>query len=179
MIGAVCLIGLGAREVLVDAADLDSISRHRWRLHRARITSGGDYVYVARRERGRTILLHREITAAPPGSHVDHVNGVRLDNRRANLRVGTHAENMRNRKMHVNNTSGHRGVSWSRSSLGWRAAIKVDGRTRVLGVYASKLEAAAAYQGARQRATGDPTSPRIACAPDAARRNRRSPTCSS
>lgn len=44
------------------------------------------------------IFLHRLITQCPDGFEVDHQNHDGLDNRRANLRVGTHAENMRNGK---------------------------------------------------------------------------------
>ncbi len=42
-------------------------------------------------------FLHKVIMPAPKGMHVDHINGSRLDNRKCNLRVCTHAENQRNK----------------------------------------------------------------------------------
>lgn len=52
--------------------------------------------YAVGRIEGRRVYMHRIITAAPVDLHVDHVNGDSLDNRRANLRIGTPAENLRN-----------------------------------------------------------------------------------
>jgi hypothetical protein len=44
------------------------------------------------------ILMHRLITKAPPGMVVDHINHDGLDNRRCNLQVCTHQENMWNQR---------------------------------------------------------------------------------
>ena len=55
------------------------------------------------------------------GLEIDHINGDPLDNRRKNLRICTHAENMRNRKIFKNNTSGFKGVSWCKETNKWCA----------------------------------------------------------
>lgn len=48
--------------------------------------------------RDTTIYLHRVVTGAPKGKEVDHINHDTLDNRRENLKVGSHTDNMRNGK---------------------------------------------------------------------------------
>ena len=47
-----------------------------------------------------SISMHRLIAGARPDQLVDHINGDVFDNRRANLRLCTNAENLRNRKPH-------------------------------------------------------------------------------
>jgi hypothetical protein len=77
--------GGGRVVALVDDADHARLARFHWR----QLSSG----YVARRQRhrgGRRVLyLHREVVGATHGDllRVEHVNGDKLDNHRANLRV--------------------------------------------------------------------------------------------
>lgn len=97
---------------LIDDANLEWLTQWQWRLH-----SRGYVVRNANR-----FLLHRVILDAPSGREVDHINGDKLDNRRANLRLVTHAENMQNRPHpHSRNRSGHRGVSWDAKKGKWAA----------------------------------------------------------
>ncbi len=72
----------------VDAADFEWLSRWTWCLYNG---------CAGRREKGKLILMHRQIMQPPPGMIVDHKNRNKLDNTRANLRNCTHAENARNR----------------------------------------------------------------------------------
>lgn len=83
--------------------------------------------------------MHRDILGAKPGQIVDHVNGNGLDNRRANLRICTHAENMRNHR-------GSKGVDRFRGR--WRARIQFDHSSKFLGLFDTKKEAAEAYHAA-------------------------------
>lgn len=65
---------------------------------------------------------------------VDHINGDPLDNRRSNLRLVTHQQNIRNRGgPQANSSTGLLGVSRKRSK--WRAYINVDGKQINLGVF--------------------------------------------
>lgn len=61
------------------------------------------YAYAFHYENGqrKRILLHRFLTNAPSGREVDHGNHRGTDNRRANLSVCTHRENMNNQKRYV------------------------------------------------------------------------------
>jgi hypothetical protein len=80
--------------------------------------------------------LHRVIgermTGEPLGKRVvDHMNGNSLDNRRENLRVVSHMENIRNRAgANKNGTSGHLGVSFHKGKGRWRAYIMLPGTER-------------------------------------------------
>jgi len=89
--------------------------------------------------------MHRVILDAPPAVEVDHINRNGLDNRRANLRLATRAENTRNAKLSRRNTSGFRGVSFDHFSGRWLAIVKSDGKTYRLGAFATPEEAAFAY----------------------------------
>ena len=95
--------------------------------------------------------MHNVIAGAP---QVDHVNGDGLDNRRANLRPASTAQNARNRSRPSTNRSGFKGVSWVRDRGHWRAGIKVDGRSLNLGSFADPVEAAKAYDEAARRLHG-------------------------
>jgi len=81
--------GLFAR---VDPEDFEELSRYKWSA-----SQSGKNFYAVRQEKGRTILMHRQIMAPPEGMIVDHINRNKLDNSRANLRVCSHRENTRNR----------------------------------------------------------------------------------
>lgn len=107
--------------------------------------------YVEVRHRGKWYLAHRLafaiVEGAWPEQLVDHINGNGIDNRWANLRKATTAQNARNRKTPSTNTTGHRGVvAVTRfGQVGYEARIKVNGKVIELGRFKSKQEAAAAY----------------------------------
>lgn len=94
--------------------------------------------YVATKINNKNVYMHnllvREIL-------VDHINKIRTDNRRCNLRKCTSQENNRNRSKAKNNTSGIIGVSWKQKSNKWRAYIVIDGRQKHLGEYSVKEHA--------------------------------------
>lgn len=88
---------------------------------------------------------------------VDHINGNGLDNRRCNLRVCSHGENMRNRTMNRNNRSGYKGVYFDPDKNGrpWRAQIRANGRKHSLGRFDTAEQAYEAYQKAAERLHGE------------------------
>jgi hypothetical protein len=100
-------------------------------------------------------LLSRFIMdAVDPQIKVDHINHDILDNRRSNLRLCTHAENCRNRRTPINNTSGYTGVYWAEDRNCWRAQITYNKRTMYLGSFSSKTKAAKAYNRAAKELFG-------------------------
>jgi len=84
-----------------------------------------------------------------PAVAIDHINGVRSENRIQNLREAGPAENQQNRGRQRNNKSGFTGVSWDQSAGKWRAGIRADGRARNLGGYDSPEQASEAYLAAK------------------------------
>lgn len=88
------------------------------------------------------------VYGAWPEGEVDHINGNRMDNRIANLRVCSRSENSKNRRLSRSNTSGFKGVHWHKRLGKWVAKIKVDGRHVHLGCFGSPGEAFAAYKAA-------------------------------
>lgn len=96
---------------------------------------------------------------------VDHKNQKKYDNRWVNLRECSESQNHANTGLQSNNTSGHKGVSWSKQSGKWMAYIKVkdqgigktDGKgQRIhLGFFVDKKDAARAYNAAALKYFGD------------------------
>ena len=104
-------------------------------------TSGG---YIRISLHGRNIKAHRLAwymfhNTVP--EEVDHINGIRDDNRIVNLRACTHSQNMMNRKKHHNNKSGHPGVHYHKGKKRWIARVKVNGKRIGLGAYKFKKDA--------------------------------------
>jgi hypothetical protein len=81
----------------------------------------------------------------PEGMQIDHINGVRDDNRLENLRLATNSQNGMNTKKYKNNTSGVRGVRWNKSKGKWEASINVNGKTKYLGSFKDIKKAAEVY----------------------------------
>lgn len=94
---------------------------------------------------GETYRAHRlawiYMTGEEP-KEIDHVNGIRSDNRFENLRNVSHQENQKNMRMHKDNKSGISGVSWNKDKEKWRVRISVNGKETFLG-YANHLFEAA------------------------------------
>jgi hypothetical protein len=125
------------RFAIVDAADYEWLSKYRWFAK----GGGGGLFYAGRAERGRIIMMHREIMQTPPGMVTDHINHNPVDNRRVNLRNCTPEENQRNRRA-KSNKSGFVGVY--PYGKRWRALIQQKGEVVYEEVFDDKVEAAKA-----------------------------------
>ena len=99
-----------------------------------------------------------------PLKEIDHINGVRDDNRISNLRVASGSENASNRGVQSNNTSGHIGVSWCGRKGMWRSVVESRGVFHHVGYFETKVDAAAAYREASLKHHGE-FSPFL-CRPD-------------
>lgn len=90
-------------------------------------------------------------TGELPENDIDHINGVRSDNRRKNLRSCTRAENHQNNTKRSTNTSGYLGVSFRKSDDKWRAQITVNGKKRCVGLHDTPEEAYESYLRAKSK----------------------------
>ena len=102
---------------------------------------------------GRIYKAHRlawlYVHGVWPANTIDHINGAKSDNRIANIREATCQQNGANRRgPNRNATCGIRGVYWSKAHSRWKASIGHENKRRFLGLFASKDDAANAYNAA-------------------------------
>ena len=85
------------------------------------------------------ILFHRLVTDCPDDYDVDHIYHNKLDNRKSKLRITTTQQNCSNRKKNINNTSGHKGVTFNSVLNKWVAYIGHNNKLLYLG-YSDDLD---------------------------------------
>lgn len=91
------------------------------------------------------------VTGAWPTSDLDHINGVRTDNRWENLRLATVSENQQNLGgPRINNKCGHLGVFFNKQCGKFQANIWLDGKRSYLGLFSKAEDAGAAYLAAKK-----------------------------
>lgn len=138
---------------IVDAADMPFLTQWSWYAVPA---SDGSTFYAARshiRADGekRQLRMHNALMTPAQGLTVDHIDRDGLNNRRSNLRLANHRQNMANRRFKPG-CSGFRGVhKWGKR---WSANVSVDGKPTVVAVCDTALEAALAYDAAARTAYG-------------------------
>lgn len=106
--------------------------------------------YIVVRINGVLYLTHRLAWLYAYGhfplNQIDHINGIKDDNRLVNLRMATASENLMNVAIRVDNTSGFKGVSWQKHIKKWRARGRINGKDYHLGYFLTTKEASLAYQ---------------------------------
>lgn len=155
--GSIGLIPLpGGWTAVIDEEDIAAISKYRW----SATDGGGQYPYVTRSasRKGirKHIKLHRVLINAPAGLEVDHINGNSLDNRKVNLRICSHAQNLMNiHNKSMRGVSGYKGVARVTRSAKWRAYIKPNNKQKHLGIFSTPEAAARAYNVAAREYFGE------------------------
>jgi len=142
---------------IVDPDDYFEQAKYKWYAVR-----DGQQFYARRSFRTkegkkRHIQMHQQILKVPDGMMVDHINRKGLDNRNANLRPATAAQNALNRgKISSRNTvSKFKGIASCVGRRGWQARMRVDGKLRFLGYFYDEVEAAKAYDRAARKCHGE------------------------
>lgn len=132
----------------VDDCKFEELSKYRWIAIKA--SNGAYYAVRSEKINGKwcIIRMHREVYGNCEGFLVDHKDMDTLNNQFHNLRKCNKAQNGRNRGKQSNNTSGFKGVFWSKSTKKWLAVIKVDKKAINLGSFACRIEAAKVYDNA-------------------------------
>lgn len=110
---------------------------------------------------GRTYLAHRLAWVLHygewPSQRIDHINGVRHDNRIANLRLCTNSQNVAHQFKARVSASGLRGVYPERGR--WCSKIVINYQPHYLGSFSTKEAAADAYRAAAIKHFGDFAAP--------------------
>lgn len=99
---------------------------------------------------GKRIFAHKLAWAFVygkfPNGMIDHINGIRSDNRISNLRVVNSSENAHNQRNPSKRTkSGYLGVSWVSSRKKWQAGLGINGKYKFLGLFDDPKIAHQAY----------------------------------
>ena len=100
--------------------------------------------YYTTRVNGITYPVHRLIFMFHNGylpEVVDHIDGNPLNNKIENLRSANYLTNKYNQKDYKNNTSGHKGVYWSKEHQMWKTQINFNGKRKHLGYFNDLLDA--------------------------------------
>lgn len=140
----------------IDNEDYELVKQYCWHQHRDGYlrTCYESYYDDDGKKHNKYILMHRLIASVHgfgDKMEIDHINGIPYDNRLCNLRSVTHAQNMKNLKLCNNNTSGHKGVHYSKNEKKWKAFIIVDGKQTHLGTFSTYKEAVEAREKAEKR----------------------------
>jgi hypothetical protein len=129
-----------------------------WKVNRGGTAKVGEvaggvdaYGYICIRVNQRAYKAHRlawlYTHGGLPIDQIDHINGVRADNRLSNLREVNNQRNAENRRS-ARNVFGFLGVTRHRNR--WKAQITVGGRAKYIGLFISPTEAHAAYLEAKR-----------------------------
>jgi HNH endonuclease/AP2 domain len=86
-----------------------------------------------------------------PDKHLDHIDGIKNNNKITNLREATRSQNQQNQnKAQVGNKSGYLGVSWCNQKKKWKAEISKNRKHSQLGFFNCPKEAHQAYVQAKR-----------------------------
>lgn len=98
--------------------------------------------YLRVRILGGSILAHRIawffLHGHWPSKQIDHINGIKSDNRPENLREASSVENQQNAKLRKDSSSGIKGVTFCKITRKWTVNLRINGKPSCLGRFASK-----------------------------------------
>jgi hypothetical protein len=142
---------------IVDPEDYPRLAKYKWHLD-----PNGYTGYAARRgstrggKKGKKIYMHHEVIRVPRGLVCDHVNRNGLDNRKANVRPATRAQNNCNRRRGKRKMRyKYKGIYWNKQMKKWLAQICVNGECKYLGSFGDEVSAAKEYDMAARAYHGE------------------------
>lgn len=121
---------------IVSKQDFQLLSKYKWCLD--------EEGYVRGCVNNKGVKMHRFIMQTNKDEIIDHINNIRHDNRRENLKLSTPSDNARNRIRRSTYSSKYRGVSFVKADKKYKAAIFVNGKKHYLGQHSKEGDAAIA-----------------------------------
>lgn len=104
------------------------------------------HISVYKRKYPAHVLAWIYVYGIHPKDEIDHIDGVRNNNRISNLRAATRLQNQQYiSKIQTNNKSGVRGVCWNKQKNKWMASISSKGKSIHIGYYQTLEQAHMAY----------------------------------
>jgi hypothetical protein len=145
----------GGYEAIIDADDVGLVSGVLWCSAKT-----GNAVYAVTRRKDAAgkpsnLYMHRLLMGHTNVTPVDHRDLNGLNNRKANLRIVSVAENAKNCRLSLLNRSGVKGVSWRQDRGKWQVHIRIDYKRISLGHFSFLEDAAAAYAAASVKYHGE------------------------
>lgn len=143
---------------IVDPDDYDRLSKYKWYAIRCKNTYyAGRHSRTCKDGKRIYIRMHREVLKPPRGFLIDHINRHGWDNRKANLRIVTHAQNILNRSYTKPKTapSKYKGVTWHKPQRKWAVQICYNNIHKNVGYFHDEIEAAKAYDAAARKHHGE------------------------
>ena len=138
------------KEFYFDIEDYDKIKQYCWRENNNGYIVTNDYT-----KKPSLLLLHQIIMNADIGMDVDHIFHKTYDNRKSQLRITTHSNNLKNHKIANNNTSGVTGVCFITKDQKYFAYIHVNKHRINLGYYKNFEDAVQARKQAEKKYFGE------------------------
>lgn len=116
--------------------------------------SGYRRIKIARRHYPAHRLAWLYVYGEWPNGQVDHANRNPDDNRIENLRIATRSQNQGNSVKPRHGAGSSRGAHFNRFKGRWQATIRLNGKTKFLGYFASEELAHEAYMAAAKAKYG-------------------------
>lgn len=128
--------------VTVDDEDVAKILSHTWYVNKSMLRNTGMHYFVWDHivdSKKVSTYLHRYImNCYDRGLEVDHKDHNGLDLRKESLRICTHGQNMHNRRLNAQNTTGYKNVQWHKAAGKYQVRIDYT----YYGLYDDAIEAA-------------------------------------
>lgn len=133
----------GFKTIIIDREDYEKINFVKWSVIRDHNTF---YAIAKNPTTHRTMRMHRIILGVNGCMSVDHINHNGLDNRKQNLKECTHYENTQNVLIRKDNSTGFKGVSFSKKSNKYVARITKNKKRLWVGQFNTIEEAVSALE---------------------------------